>query len=88
MEREPLLYSGANFILEMTKEDFHTRIIKKVAKSNEFARLVCFGLDALSEADKKQLIKTLRDSGVRERITENDLLSIAYAITTRASSYK
>lgn len=89
MSHPPIIYCrGAEIIWAMNRNDFREIIIKKVATSELFARVVCFGFNDLSKTDIGKLIMLIRENGFDIEITEEDLPSIIHAITERASSYK
>ena len=77
----------ADQILQMKKREFHRKIIRKITKTPEFAKLVNFGLEGLSRADADKLISLLDASGVKD-VSRDELLVVAYAITARAASYQ
>ena len=74
-------------ILEMTKKDFHRKIIKNVVKTSEFTKVINFGIDSLSEKEANKLVDILEKNGLKN-LSGNDLLPVVHAIVNRAASYR
>lgn len=77
------------YITQMTKTDFHNKIIRGVAKSMEFSCLVSSG--AASAEDKAKICEALNHAGVPIRYEktsdfDQQLEEIVHAITARAVS--
>ncbi len=74
-------------INSMSKEEFYLKIIRGIAKSAEFSKLVTFGADDLSEEEKKYLCGMLEKAGVcmgSGTLNDDNISKIANTITTRA----
>ena len=73
----------------MNKTDFHQRILRGVAASEEFSCLVSIGIKYLTQSQKQHICDMLMQAGIPfEFFDEPDfdvaLTEIAFAITTRA----
>lgn len=77
----------AKFILEMSKNEFRTKVIKKIAKSREFASLISFGPESLTPNDCQALINYFKDCGIEEDVKKEDFLLLAEIIANRAANY-
>ena len=73
----------------MSKTDFHQRILRGVAASEEFSCLVSIGIKYLTQSQKQHLCDMLMQAGIPFEFSddpdfEEALTEIAFAITTRA----
>ena len=73
----------------MSKTDFHQRILRGVATSEEFSCLVSIGIKYLTQSQKQHLCDMLMQAGIPFEFSddpdfEEALTEIAFAITTRA----
>ena len=76
-------------INEMSKNDFHQKILRGVAASEDFSCLVSIGIKYLTQSQKQHICDMLMQAGIPfEFFDEPDfdvaLTEIAFAITTRA----
>ena len=76
-------------INEMSKTDFHQKILRGVAASEDFSCLVSIGIKSLTQSQKQHICDMLMQAGIPfEFFDEPDfdvaLTEIAFAITTRA----
>ena len=76
-------------INEMSKTDFHQKILRGVAASEDFSCLVSIGIKYLTQSQKQHICDMLMQAGIPfEYFDEPDfdvaLTEIAFAITTRA----
>ena len=76
-------------INEMSKTDFHQKILRGVAASEDFSCLVSIGIKYLTQSQKQHICDMLMQAGIPfEFFDEPDfdvaLTEIACAITTRA----
>ena len=77
---------GAKMIEEMSRDDFHQRIIRDVCRLTEFGHLVSAGAGDLAEDEKQTIRKVLARAGIPFSATETDaeLDGIATAIASRS----
>ena len=73
----------------MSKTDFHQRILRDVAASEEFSCLVSIGIKYLTKSQKQHICDMLMQAGIPFEFSddpgfEEALTEIAFAITTRA----
>lgn len=73
----------------MSKTDFHQRILRGVAASDEFSCLVSIGVKYLTQSKKQHLCDMLMQAGIPFEFSDDAdaddaLARIAYTITTRA----
>ena len=73
----------------MNKTDFHQRILRGVAASEEFSCLVSIGIKYLTQGQKQHICQMLVQAGIPFEFSDNPdfeeaLTEIAFAITTRA----
>ena len=76
-------------INEMSKTDFHQKILRGVVASEDFSCLVSIGIKYLTQSQKQHICDMLMQAGIPfEFFDEPDfdvaLTEIAFAITTRA----
>ena len=78
-----------DMIEAMPREDFHKKIVRGVAMTPVFGRLMSLGIDGLSEADKIQLKAELVKAGMPvESADEAQLVCVAIAIADRAGKLR
>lgn len=73
----------------MSKTDFHQRILRGVAASEEFSCLVSIGIKYLTQSKKQHLCDMLMQAGIPFEFSDDPdfdegLTRIAFTITTRA----
>ena len=73
----------------MSKTDFHQRILRGVATSEEFSCLVSIGIKYLTQDQKQHICQMLVQAGIPFEFSDDPdfdeaLTEIAFAITTRA----
>ena len=73
----------------MNKTDFHQRILRGVAASEEFSCLVSIGIKYLTQGQKQHICQMLVQAGIPFEFSDNPdfeeaLTEIAFAITARA----
>ena len=73
----------------MNKTDFHQRILRGVAASEEFSCLVSIGIKYLTQSQKQHICEMLEQAGIPFKFSDDPdfdeaLTEIAFAITTRA----
>ena len=73
----------------MSKTDFHQKILRGVAASEEFSCLVSIGIKYLTQSKKQHICDMLMQAGIPFEFSEDPgveeaLTKIAFAITTRA----
>ena len=73
----------------MSKTDFHQRILRGVAASEDFSCLVSIGIKYLTQSQKQHICDMLTQAGIPFEFSDNPdfeeaLTEIASAITTRA----
>lgn len=73
----------------MSKTDFHQRILRGVATSEEFSCLVSIGIKYLTQDQKQHICQMLVQAGIPFELSDDadadDVLErIAFTITTRA----
>lgn len=73
----------------MNKTDFHQRILRGVAASEEFSCLVSIGIKYLTQSQKQRLCDMLMQAEIPFEFSDEPdfdeaLTEIAFAITTRA----
>lgn len=73
----------------MSKTDFHQRILRGVAVSEEFSCLVSIGIKYLTQSQKQHLCDMLMQAGLPFKLSDDPgfdekLTRISFAITTRA----
>ena len=73
----------------MNKTDFHQRILRGVAASEEFSCLVSIGIKYLTQSQKQRLCDMLMQAEIPFEISDDpdfdeNLTRIAFTITTRA----
>ena len=78
----------ANAIEAMRREDFRDNILNIIAKREDFSRLVCLGIDALTSDEKFALRTAMASYGIPLEVTDTDMAlnAVAYNITARAVS--
>ena len=80
--------NNANTIDLMQREKFRDAVFAQIAKREDFSRLVCLGVDALTEGEKSDLRAAMVVDGVSLEPTGTDagLAAVARNITARAVS--
>ena len=73
----------------MSKTDFHQRILRGVAASEEFSCLVSIGITYLTQDQKQHICQMLVQAGIPFEFSDDpdfdaNLTRIAFTITTRA----
>lgn len=73
----------------MSKTDFHQRILRGVAVSEQFSCLVSIGIKYLTQSQKQHICEMLEQAGIPFKFSDDPdfdeaLTEIAFAITTRA----
>ena len=73
----------------MNKTDFHQRILRGVAASEEFSCLVSIGIKYLTQSQKQHICEMLEQARIPFKFSDDPdfdeaLTEIAFAITTRA----
>lgn len=73
----------------MSKTEFHQKILRGVAASEEFSWLVSIGIKYLAQSQKQHICQMLAQAGIPFEFSddpgfEEALTEIAFAITTRA----
>ena len=73
----------------MNKTDFHQRILRGVAASEEISCLVSIGIKYLTQSQKQHICEMLEQAGIPFKFSDDPdfdeaLTEIAFAITTRA----
>lgn len=78
--------NNANTIDLMQREKFRDAVFAQIAKREDFSRLVCLGVDALTEDEKSDLRAAMVVDGVSLEPTGTDagLTAVARSITARA----
>ena len=76
-------------INEMSKTDFHQKILRGVAASEDFSCLVSIGIKYLTQSQKQHICDMLMQAGIPFEFSDDadadDALErIAFTITTRA----
>ena len=76
-------------INEMSKTDFHQKILRGVAASEDFSCLVSIGIKYLTQDQKQHICQMLVQAGIPFELSDDadadDALErIAFTITTRA----
>lgn len=73
----------------MSKTDFHQKILRGVAASEDFSCLVSIGIKYLTQSQKQHICDMLTQAGIPFEFSDDAdaddaLARIAYTITTRA----
>ena len=81
--------AGAKFfntIEDMSRNDFHKNIVRKIGSREDFSKLVTFGAEALSEDEKLNLRSAMANCGIPLETTDSDMMltATAHAIAARA----
>ena len=74
------------FINKMSRSDFHSKIVRKIAKTRAFGALVTFGAKALNANEKNEIEESLCniDPLFSCDISDTELDEIATAIASRS----
>lgn len=74
-----------NTIARMERSDFRN-LLHSIAKREDFSRLVCLGIDNITEEEKQAIRLVLATHGITLEKTQTDLSlnAIAHSITARA----
>ena len=78
--------NNASAIDLMQRKEFRDNVFAQIAKREDFSRLVCLGVDALTEDEKSNLRAAMVVDGVSLEPTGTDagLTAVARSITARA----
>lgn len=73
----------------MSKTDFHQKILRGVAASEDFSCLVSIGIKYLTQSQKQHICEMLEQAGIPFKFSDDpdfdeNLTRIAFTITTRA----
>ena len=73
----------------MSKTDFHQKILRGVAASEDFSCLVSIGVKELTQLQKQHICEMLMQAGIPFEFSDDpsfdeNLTKIAFAITSRA----
>lgn len=73
----------------MSKTDFHQKILRGVAASEDFSCLVSIGIKYLTQSQKQHICDMLMQAGIPFKFSDDpdfdeNLTRIAFTITTRA----
>ncbi len=70
----------------MSRKDFFENIVRGFAKTELFSKLVCLGVDSLTEDEKSEMRTTMNEAGIPMNDIKSDLklAIVAQKITARS----
>ncbi len=85
-----IVYNGVTIIENMTRKDFHQKIVKGIGKKRAFGAIASFGAEKITLEQKAEVRKSLASIGIPLHLTssDDDLDAIIETITARAVSLR
>ena len=72
----------------VSREEFRTQFVGNIIKFSSFSRIICLGMDTVSEKEKASLRKDIKGLGIPISDTDEDLNLAVRAIMDRASALR